>query len=94
MFFCDNEGAKHGLVRGHSPVVESARIVGAFWIAAGAADAPTWVARVASASNPADAPSRGAFFWEEVAGWQVDTGITPPGFAKQIGHLSGQICLR
>ena len=47
------------IVRGYSPILESAEIVSACWKAAASAPTFMWVARVPSAANVADRPSRG-----------------------------------
>ena len=59
--FVDNDSARHALVKGYSQVVVSARIVDAVWLAEAGLGALSWFARVPSASNIADGPSRLAF---------------------------------
>ena len=61
----DNDAARQGLIAGYSPSAASARLIGETWAADVSANALLWYARVASPSNPADAPSR--MEWSRVA---------------------------
>ena len=58
LLFVDNDSARHALIRGTSPAGASAAIVGRFWESEASYGAYTWIERVPSVSNPADAPSR------------------------------------
>ena len=57
--FVDNDPAKHALVRGSSAVRDVAALVDAICSLETRSRMLTYVERVPSASNPADAPSRG-----------------------------------
>ena len=56
--FVDNESAKHALIVGISPVVSSAKLVSLSGELDAALEIRQWCARVPTASNIADAPSR------------------------------------
>ena len=56
--FVDNDSAASNLVKGYSPQVDSAAIVGEFWLRASALRANIYVERVESKSNLSDGPSR------------------------------------
>jgi hypothetical protein len=56
--FIDNESARHGLIRGYSPVLESAQLINESWLSDASLGATNWFARVPTASNIADKPSR------------------------------------
>ncbi len=57
--FIDNDSVRFGLVAGSSPVLCSARLIGAVWAFDAVHGAEPWYDRIASPSNPSDAPSRG-----------------------------------
>ena len=56
--FLDNNAASSGLIRGYSPVVPSAEIIGAIWLEDSKLACLSWYDRVPSPSNLADGPSR------------------------------------
>jgi hypothetical protein len=56
--FIDNNSARFGLVRGYSPVLDSARLIGESWLCDARLGAASWYARVPTAANIADGPSR------------------------------------
>ena len=58
LIFVDNDAARHALIKGASPSGPSALMVDAFWTREAELEAFSWVERVPSPSNPADAPSR------------------------------------
>jgi hypothetical protein len=58
LLFTDNEVIRAGLIKGHSANLSTYDILNAIGAEDYKADAVQWVARVPSASNPADAPSR------------------------------------
>ncbi len=60
ILFVDNDAAKECLIKGTTKSKASAKLVANFWCKASEAELFIWVERVASASNPADAPSRRA----------------------------------
>ena len=61
MVYVDNEAARYGLIKGTSPTLHSAWLINEYWTAESWNESNTWVARVPSASNCADGPSRGRF---------------------------------
>ncbi len=69
--FIDNESAKGALVRGYSPVKASADLIQLIGLEEASRTIFTWYARVPSASNPADGPSRLDFTGARVAGRHV-----------------------
>eukprot|EP00973_Karenia_brevis_P022592 3109599-Karenia_brevis.AAC.1 len=77
LFFIDNDSARFALIKQYSPVVQSAEIL---WKMA-EVDAELrcwpWYARVASDSNPADAPSRLNFEWLRGAGGKIVDPVLP-----------------
>jgi hypothetical protein len=56
--FIDNDSARYGLIRGYSPVMASARLINESWLEDARLSATSWFARVPTASNIADSPSR------------------------------------
>ncbi len=60
IFFVDNDAAKECLIKGTTRSKASAKLVADFWCRAAEYELYIWVERVASAANPADAPSRRA----------------------------------
>ena len=56
----DNDAAKECLIKGTTRSKASAKLVSDFWCRAAEYELYIWVERVASAANPADAPSRRA----------------------------------
>ena len=59
IFFLDNESARHALCRGFSPHLGSACILSACALLDARCGIRQWTARVPTACNPADDPSRG-----------------------------------
>ena len=60
LLFVDNDAAKECLIKGTTRSKASAKLVSDFWCRAAEYELYIWVERVASAANPADAPSRRA----------------------------------
>ena len=58
LIFVDNDAARHAIIKGASPSGPSAILVDAFWTMEAELGAFSWIERVPSPSNPADAPSR------------------------------------
>ena len=56
--FIDNNSAMFGLIRGFSPVLDSASLIHESWLLDAQLGTSSWYARVPTASNIADAPSR------------------------------------
>jgi hypothetical protein len=56
--FIDNDSARFGLINGYSPVMSSAKLINESWLEDARLSASSWFARVPTASNVADAPSR------------------------------------
>ena len=79
--FVDNEAAKHGLARGGSPVADSAAVIGAITDIEIEGRFAVYYERVASASNIADAPSRGQRCIE-VPGWPAAEVLEPSWLAR------------
>jgi len=61
VLYVDNEAARFGLIKGSSPTRDSAWLLNEFWLEEAEAESNTWIERVPSASNCADAPSRGSY---------------------------------
>ena len=59
--YIDNEGSKHSLIKGYSPSLECARLLGEIWLEEAKLSSLTWFDRVPSPSNIADDPSRLVF---------------------------------
>ena len=57
MLFVDNDAAKECLMQGTTRSKASAKLVSDFWTTAAEYELYIWAERVASAANPADAPS-------------------------------------
>ena len=57
--FVDNDAARFALIKGSSPTRDSTWLTGLYWEAETSVGSFSWFERVASQSNPADAPSRG-----------------------------------
>ena len=58
LLFVDNIGAADGLIKGASPNLASANLIGLAWLLIARLGANVWVSWVPGPSNPADAPSR------------------------------------
>jgi len=61
IIFIDNNSARYGLIRGYSPVRESAALIHETWLVDARLGCASWYARVPTASNIADDPSRLSF---------------------------------
>ena len=59
LLFLDNEAARFALVKGYSPLLTAAKVIGEAWLSFARCGASVWFARVPTECNPADAPSRG-----------------------------------
>eukprot|EP00971_Amphidinium_carterae_P232984 4624021-Amphidinium_carterae.1 len=59
LHFVDNDSATSALIKGYSGKLDSARLVGMYWMLAALYRINVFIDRVESKSNPADAPSRG-----------------------------------
>ena len=73
--FLDNDAARLAMIKGYSPLLAAAAIIGGAWAKLAAVRAYVWFARVASEANPADAPSR-------LQGYQGGRRVTPKLSAK------------
>ena len=58
IIFLDNEAARFALVKGYTPVLSAATLVGEAWLQFAVHGVAVWFCRVPTDSNPADAPSR------------------------------------
>ena len=56
--FIDNNSARYSLVNGYSPVLDSSQIISDVWLCDATQGVSSWYARVPTASNIADGPSR------------------------------------
>ena len=57
--YVDNDAARYGTIRGYSPVPHSAWLIHVFWQTEIEYRTKSWISRVPTASNIADASSRG-----------------------------------
>ena len=69
LVFIDIDASRAAIVRGASANQRSAELVHEIWTAAARTGCSPWFARVASAANPADGPSRGCFEWCKMHGY-------------------------
>ena len=84
LIFIDNDAARHAIIKGASPSGPSAILVDAFWSKEAALGAFSWIERVPSQSNPADAPSRLEF-----------AGLVKCGARlREAGEVLGLSCVR
>ena len=56
--FIDNNSARYSLINGYSPVLDSSQIISDVWLYDSTQGVSSWFARVPTASNIADGPSR------------------------------------
>ena len=70
IIFVDNDSARDAMVKGYSPSLASAKIVGVAWSAIASLLASVWLERVPGVSNIADGPSRLSFNPVEQVGAQ------------------------
>ena len=61
LLWIDNDSAASSLVKGYSPQLDSAPIVGDFWLMISQLQSSVYIDRVESKSNLADGPSRNSF---------------------------------
>ena len=61
LHFIDNDSAAANLVKGYSPLTDSAAIVGDYWLLAAQHKLSIYIDRVASKANISDGPSRNDF---------------------------------
>ena len=59
ILFIDNDAAAQALIKGSASVEQALLLIKLFWNHIASNHLSVWIERVASASNPADAPSRG-----------------------------------
>ena len=86
--FIDNDAARHGLIRGHSPSVASAALLAAVWKVEAELNCLSWFDRVASKSNLADGPSRLDFPGPVKIGGHLLTRVACPSVQPLITILS------
>ena len=89
--FIDNEAARAALVNGSSRNAQSARIVHETWKEAARSGSSPWFARVPSAANPADGPSRGDFAWCNANGYKVVALQDIADFAGALQDWRGEV---
>ncbi len=75
--FVDNDAARMSLIKGYSPSAASAGLLANIWLAEARAETTSWFERVASPSNPADAPSRMNTVLEGIGGDLVQPAVPP-----------------
>ena len=76
-FFIDNDAARLGCVKGYSPSLPSAKLIGKVWLKMAELSVSPWFARVPTQSNIADAPSRG-----KIPGmFKVDEAVVPKSWS-------------
>ena len=73
-FWVDNESARHGAIKGSSPISYSNEIIEQLWRRLSCSEVFPWFARVPSSGNPADDPSRLVIADLLKEGW---TQVTP-----------------
>ena len=84
LHFLDNEASKFALIKGSSPTRDSAWIIHRTWELEASLKSWSWFERVPSASNCADAPSRGLPpKFELVSGWCKER-LLPRGFEEDL----------
>ena len=88
--FIDNDAARYGLIKGHSPSAASAWLISEFWTVEASLGCCTWFDRVPSKSNIADGPSRLDFArLPTVAGHSIRVVDAPEVEEQLIAGLSG-----
>ena len=90
LFFIDNDAARDSLIRAWSDSLASRQLVRVYYKLESERPTRTWFARVASASNPADQPSRGeAEQASRLLGGKVDSNVVcSAGLIAKIEALS------
>ena len=77
LHFIDSESAKGALIRGYSPVLASAMLIGGAWLLDEQAQACSWYDRVPSSSNVADEGSHYDDRGYRRRGWKRSAAILP-----------------
>ena len=78
LIFEDNKGARHSLMSGSAANPAAALQIHHVWASLARSDILPWVARVPSACNPADAPSRLDFSLARKLRWTQVPPVHPP----------------
>ena len=76
--FVDNNACRDCLIRGYSPVLRSAVLVGRTWLADAQLGCSPWFTRVPSEANISDGPSRLDFMEVERLGYVWKQHVFPP----------------
>jgi hypothetical protein len=69
MTFCDNEAAKHALIRGYGTDTNINNMIAMFWTHAAQSQSQPWIDRVCSSANLSDGVSRDEWDLCEQMGW-------------------------
>ena len=88
--YVDNDGVADGLIRGMSPVESLRDMLYEFALQESACNFISWIARVASASNPGDAPSRTKVMPED----GLDRGFDRSAEALTVSNTLAQLLIK
>ena len=86
MHYIDNEAAKYGLIKGSSPIKDSAWLINEFWKQEAEQESFSWFERVPSACNCADDPSRGKGRDTTVGGRKVRWNELPVSIERDLAE--------
>jgi hypothetical protein len=67
--FCDNEAAKHALLKGYGKDISINNMLGMFWTGTARSGQQPWIERVSSKANLSDGVSRNDLSVSDDAGW-------------------------
>ena len=88
--YVDNDGVADGLIRGMSPIVSLRDMLYEYALQESDRNIVSWIARVASASNPGDAPSRMSVILDD----GLDRGLDRSTEAKEVARALGQLLVK
>ena len=69
--FCDNEAAKHALIKGYGNDIPCNNLLGTYWAAHAISGTSPWMERVTTHANIADAVSRNDVSFAQSQGWLI-----------------------
>ena len=69
--FCDNEAAKHALIKGYGNDIPINNLLGTYWAAHAISGTSPWMERVTTHANIADAVSRNDVKFAVAQGWLI-----------------------
>ena len=76
--FCDNEAAKHALIRGYGTDTNINNMIAMCWTHAAQTNSQPWIDRVSSKANLSDGVSRDDWELADQMGWaRLDLDMTP-----------------